>query len=360
MKIIKRLLIVVFAFVILLIPNKSYITVHASSSDNKQIKANIKFLDELSGNNKFVFNINIIEDFGGNIKEFYIEEGQKIIPVSTYEIEKNKYVIVVSHGKNTKISDVNLGATVIIERSEENVSNIGVLNAENKTFKKGKVVSKPTLLYSEQDKIVLAIQIDDAWDTLKNVQAILVYPEFTKEFEVSYEKRYRVVSGELRQFVYINLGSFKEDESLKFRISLFFQNGLNDVSLTEVTSDFLYNFDEKTAVKSLIESVYESLLLRNPKSSEINKNLTDFMNQKISFTNFIVNIVSSNEFKNTNISDDEFIDKIYKIILNRVPDNDGKKFWIDEIKKHSRTDILKQMLKANEYVRRMKEINIEA
>lgn len=337
------------------------IGVNVSANNSQKIKANVEFLDDISGSNKFIFNVSIENDIEGTIKEFFIEDGQKIVPVSTYEVSKNKYVIVVVPGsKEFSISNVKLGVTLVVNRAEENIKGIASLDGENKNFRSGRVVNEPMLLYHDQDKIMLAVQIDDPWDTLKNVQAVLVYPELSKDFEVSFEKKYVIVSGQLKQFVYISMKSFRSNQVLKFNINLLFQRGLNDVSLRGISKVFSYNFDVDTIVKKFVKSVYSNLLGRQATDSEIEKNSKSLINNSISATNFIISIVEGNEFKNVNMSDEDFVSRVYKITLNRVPDNDGKNYWVNEIKKSSRLEVLKQILKSDEYIRLMKEIGLSA
>lgn len=331
----------------------------ASPNNSSKIKVSTEFLDEVSGGNKFIFSVNLDSNLEGVVKEFFVEDGQKIIPVSTYELSKNKYIIVVfSNNKSYSIENLKLGVTLVVNRSEENIKGVASLSAENKNFKSGQVVSDPVLLYNEQDKITIAIEIDDPWDTLKNVQSTLVYPELTKDFGLSFEKKYLVISGKLKQFVYIGMESFKENEILKFNLNLLFQRGLNDVSLRGVSKVFSYNFDIENVVEKFIKNVYTNLLGRQATNSEIKKYSKNLIDKSISTSSFIKSIIESKEFKNINISDGDFITKIYKITLNRAPDEDGKNFWVGEIKKTSRIYVLNQVLKGDEFIRLMNEVGL--
>ncbi len=333
----------------------------ASSNNSSKVEVSTEFLENISGGNKFVFNVGIDSDLNGVVKEFFVEDGQKVIPVSTYELSKNKYVIVVTLGsKEYSINNLKLGVTLVVNRSEENVRGIASLSAENKTFKGGQAVGDPVLLYNEQDKITIAIEIDDPWDTLKNVQATLVYPEFTKDFNMSFEKKHLIVSGKLKQYVYIVMGNFKEREVLKFNLNLLFQRGLNDVSLRGESKTFLYNFNVEDIVEDIIRSVYMNLMNRQATDSEISKYSKSLIDNFMSTTKFVKSIIDSKEFKNISMSDGDFVTRIYKITLKRLPDEDGKSFWVNEIKKTSRSNVLVQMFKSDEYVRLMSEIGLAA
>ncbi len=332
-----------------------------TSSANQRVKANVNFLSEMSGGNKFIFNVNIEDKIDGIIKEFFIEDGQKILPVITYEISKNKYVIVVNYNnKDFSIDNVKLGVTIVKNRTEGLIKNIATLNGKNSSFKSGQVIDDPMLLYHDQDKINIAIEVDDPWDTLKNVQAIVVYPEIIKNFEVNFEKKYIVVGGKLKQFVYISFKGFKENQVLKFNINLLFQRSMKDVSLKAVNKTFFYNSDLNSVVKYLIKHVYVTLIERNPTSSELSKYFQPLISKVMSVSDFIIEIVNSNEFKNISISDGEFLNRIYKVVLNREADDDGKAFWIEEIKKTSRMSVLKKLIKNEEYVRVIKELGLNA
>ncbi len=344
-----------FAFLIF-----SKVNVIAPSA-NQRINVDVEFSEKMSGGNKFIFDVYVQEKFDGTIKEFFIEEGQKIIPVSTYEVSKNKYAIVVNHNKKDfSISNVKLGVVIVKNRVEEVIKDIAVLNGKNSEFKSGQVLDSPMLLYHDQDKIMVAIQIDDPWDMLKNVKAVVVYPELIKDFEVSFEKKYITVGGQFKQFVYVTLKGFKDNQVLKFNIKLLFQRGLKDVSLTGVNKVFFYNFDISEIVKNLVKHVFLSLVKRNPSESEISKYSKLLLSKSMTVSGFITNIVNSNEFKNIQMDDGEFLNRIYGAVLNREPDNDGKAHWIGEIKKSSRVSVLKQLVKNDEYVRTIKELDLSA
>lgn len=335
--------------------------VEASPDNSEKIKVTTEFLDKMSGGNKFIFKVKLNQKVEGIVKEFYIEENKKRVPVPTYETSERNYIIVVTPNSNEfSIDGLGLGITTVVNRSEKNISNIAFLSAKNLKFKTGQVISEPMLSYHDQDTITVAIQIDDPWDTLKNVQAVLVYPELNKDFEVSYEKKYVLVSGKLKQFVYVNMKGFKDTQVLKFNIDLLFKSGLEDVSLNSISKVFPYNFDTKNIVEQFVSSVYSNLLGRKVTTEEMKKNSKNLINNSISATNFIIDVIQSNEFKNVGMSNSDFVDKIYKIILGRSPDEKGREFWVNEIKKSSRLDVLKEMLKSDEYIRMMKEIGITA
>ena len=98
----------------------------------------------------------------------------------------------------------------------------------------------------------MAVEIDDPWDMLKSVQAMLVYPELRSNFNTTFEVKYILVSGELKQYAYIYLEGFPSNNPLKITLNLLFQKSLNDGSINKVTKIFLHNFQKKNIVYNFI------------------------------------------------------------------------------------------------------------
>lgn len=332
----------------------------ALNIDSEQLKVKSKFLENISGANRFIFRMKIEDGIDGIVKEFFIENDNKITPIPTYQISDSDYIVIInSNDGSTSISDVKLGINTIVNRSQQTIKSVATLSAENKNFRSGKVLGEPTLLYHKQNKISVAVEIDDPWDTLKNVQTTLVYPDLRADFNTSFEVKHILISDTLKQYVYITLEGFELNKPLKFSINFLFQKSMNDVSLRSVSKIFAYNFDVNNLVEELVKNVYSTLLGKNITTSKLKEYKSDLISQKISPSDFIISIVQGSEFSRLNISDGEFINRIYKIILDRDADKDGKEFWIGEIKKTSRIDVLKKMLTSDEYIRRMKELGLK-
>lgn len=328
--------------------------------DSKDIIVKTKFLEELSGKNKFIFSVDIEKKVDGVIKEFFIEVDNKITPINTYQISDNKYIIIINQNtKSYDIENVKLGVNVVINRSQESIKEIATLSAKNENFRSSSVIGDPRLLYYNQNQIVLAVEIDDPWDMLKSVQSVLVYPELVTNSSTTFEIKYVMVSGELKQYVYIYLDGFPSNQPLKFNLSLLFQNELDDVSINKINKTFLYNFSTKEIIEEFVINIYSTLLKRNPTTTELKNNVQALINKTLSPSTLIINIVESGEFQNKLMSNGEFINRVYRVILNRDPDDDGKKYWVSEVKRTSRQDVLKQMLTCEEYVRMMNELGLK-
>ena len=323
---------------------------NANTIDSNSITVKTKFLGELSGKNRFIFSVDVEKNINGVIKEFFIEIDNKIVPISTYQISENKYIIIVNQNtKSYNINNVKLGVNVIVNRSQESIKGIASLTAKNEKFRAAKVVGDPRLLYYNQNQIVLAVEIDDPWDMLKSVQAMLVYPELRSNFNTTFEVKY----------ILVYLEGFPSNNPLKITLNLLFQKSLNDGSINKVTKIFLHNFQKKNIVENLIQNIYTTLLGRKPSSAELKNNTQELIDKTLSVSTLIIKIIHSNEFQNKQISDQDFVTRVYKVILDRDPDDDGKNYWVGEVKKTSRDAVLKQMLTCDEYLRLMQEIGLK-
>ena len=119
---------------------------NANTIDSNSITVKTKFLGELSGKNRFIFSVDVEKNINGVIKEFFIEIDNKIVPVSTYQISENKYIIIVNQNtKSYNINNVKLGVNVIVNRSQESIKGIASLTAKNEKFIAAKVVGDPRL-----------------------------------------------------------------------------------------------------------------------------------------------------------------------------------------------------------------------
>ncbi len=108
-------------------------------------------------------------------------------------------------------------------------------------------------------------------------------------------------------------------------------------------------YDEKDLLYAFIERFYNYILQRNSDYEG-----REFWYERLSkgdktASDIVKNFFFSKEFLDKNVNDDEFITIAYRTILNREPDSEGKKYWIGELKKKSREDILTLFLASDEF-----------
>ena len=118
--------------------------------------------------------------------------------------------------------------------------------------------------------------------------------------------------------------------------------------------------DRTHLVKKFVERLYTKALNRNAEAS----GLQYWTNQLVSRSNTAAQAVqgffNSKEFLNAKHSDEEFLNRAYLTMLDRKPDKNGKKYWLDKIKKGvSRDGVLKGFVDSNEFIKLCNDYGIE-
>ena len=74
-------------------------------------------------------------------------------------------------------------------------------------------------------------------------------------------------------------------------------------------------------------------------------------NGEMRATEVVRGFVNSDEFKNLKLSNAEFVDRLYDTLLNRPAKNDqqGRKFWIEEISRKGRARVLEEFMDSPEF-----------
>ncbi len=93
-----------------------------------------------------------------------------------------------------------------------------------------------------------------------------------------------------------------------------------------IFSNFLYAKDKD----EFITGLYENVLDRTPSEKEISYWKGEIDKGK-SAAFIIRHFFRSKEFKDNNYTNEEFITKLYKIVLEREPDQEGFEYWLKEI-----------------------------
>ena len=102
----------------------------------------------------------------------------------------------------------------------------------------------------------------------------------------------------------------------------------------------------KDKVQILVNNVYLNVYKRNPDDEGFNYWVNRIKKSEISPEDFIRESINTREFMNLNYSDYEFVQILYKTILNREPEEDGVKYWTSQLssKAWSRIQVLNRML----------------
>ncbi len=121
---------------------------------------------------------------------------------------------------------------------------------------------------------------------------------------------------------------------------------------------------EKEKVKKISEFVkrfYTELLDRNPEEGGYNYWERQLADKELSAKDIAKQFFDSEEFKSKNLSDEDFVKTVYKVIMGRDADQAGVDFWTQKLKEGmSRDDLVNQFLEAPEFENLAKNYDIEA
>lgn len=102
-----------------------------------------------------------------------------------------------------------------------------------------------------------------------------------------------------------------------------------------------------------VTRAYRLILGRAPDKSGLNAWVTQLSTGKNSGADIIRGFIESREFIDKKLSDDDYIVVLYKAVLNREPDNDGKQEWLDVMHGEgaSRLAVLKGFIESAEFTK---------
>ncbi len=105
------------------------------------------------------------------------------------------------------------------------------------------------------------------------------------------------------------------------------------VRFTPVSSLKEHTANKEDALKSFIERLYIKILNREPDEEGIKFWEDRLKNKKATAQDLAKYFFNSDEFKSQNLSDSLFIKRLYETVLDREPDSEGYKFWLEELAK---------------------------
>lgn len=102
-----------------------------------------------------------------------------------------------------------------------------------------------------------------------------------------------------------------------------------------------------------VTRAYRLILGRVPDKAGLNAWVTQLSTGKNSGADIIRGFIESREFIDKKLSDDDYIVVLYKAVLNREPDNDGKQEWLDVMHGEgaSRLSVLKGFIESAEFTK---------
>ena len=85
------------------------------------------------------------------------------------------------------------------------------------------------------------------------------------------------------------------------------------------------------AVDSLIYNLYSGGLNRDPDKGGFDNYSTGFKNKSMTFSAVATGFYLGDEMNNQSLPNDEYVNRLYRGILGREPDPDGKAYWLNRL-----------------------------
>ena len=112
-------------------------------------------------------------------------------------------------------------------------------------------------------------------------------------------------------------------------------------------------------VSRFVERLYVKCLNRCPDKGGFNYWAGYLKAKKITAAEAVQGFFESNEMKNAKLSNADFIERCYVVLMDRKSDAGGKKYWLDKMSKGmSKREVLQGFVDSNEFIKICKDFNI--
>ncbi|MBE3092276.1 MAG: DUF4214 domain-containing protein [Actinobacteria bacterium] len=113
-------------------------------------------------------------------------------------------------------------------------------------------------------------------------------------------------------------------------------------------------------IEKYVENFYLEILNKKPEGEEINNYKKLLISGELSVIDFAKSFIFSEDFINRNVSNEEFINILYKALLNRESDKGGFNNWLKKLEDgEKREDIFKYFIDSEEFKNLCNEYNID-
>ena len=131
-------------------------------------------------------------------------------------------------------------------------------------------------------------------------------------------------------------------------------------SFAKDTATVQRELSEDSQIRAFLEDLYRYILLRDSDADGRNYWLTGLEDHRMDGANTILGFLQSDEYlSRAELTDEQFVLMLYKAILGREPDADGRSYWLDQLKgKKTRSEIVAGFVNSVEFVERCRELGI--
>lgn len=99
----------------------------------------------------------------------------------------------------------------------------------------------------------------------------------------------------------------------------------------EYLDEFMRTYDDTTAVEAFVSRLYNLCLSREPDAEGMSDWKGALVRREKSGTLVAYGFFFSEEMKNRNLSDEEFVELLYRVMMDREYDETGKEYWLQRL-----------------------------
>ncbi len=137
------------------------------------------------------------------------------------------------------------------------------------------------------------------------------------------------------------------DAGYRDRIATGIYNGIIDY-LNKYRQDLITG-KRVASAQSFVRQVYIRSLVIEPDQATVDTWVNKLVSGKISHADFIKTIITSQQFANRKLDDNQYINLLYSVVLDRSPDTKGAAAWLSQLKSVNRTAVLNAFLSSDEF-----------
>ena len=113
-------------------------------------------------------------------------------------------------------------------------------------------------------------------------------------------------------------------------------------------------------IQSFVRRLYTLCFSRNPDAGGFNSWTTKLRNKTITAAEAVRGFFLSKEMNNLNLSNEDFVERCYLVMMDRPSDAGGKKYWVDKMKNGvPKLDILQGFVVSKEFTKICADFGIE-
>lgn len=128
------------------------------------------------------------------------------------------------------------------------------------------------------------------------------------------------------------------------------QDGLQAITLSCLGYSLTTQITVVDPVKQFVTRLYTEILQRTPDSTGLNAWTNDLKSKKCQGAEVALGFINSDEFKDRNVSNEDYINILYRTFLNRTPDTVGLQGWLKDLDDGlSRIYIFRGFAESNEF-----------